>query len=191
MLRRMADLPSELLKIDLNSQSTAVPKELPKVRSAPDFAHPEGKEGRRNQSLTKPVTINDSTGEVLVRKSTGKTKVRKGQTHEEYEEQLRQYFVEEQGPTKTEVSWMEDSLIDENALNSSQLELKQVRQKLVSHAHRYYYRGRYLECLQLSEQLLERFEPYNKKNKLLRELDELKYMVKKSRSKMASVSPDA
>ncbi|KOH52656.1 YPL107Wp protein [Saccharomyces cerevisiae] len=53
--------------------------------------------GEKDQSVTKPISLDGRTGEVIVRKSTGKTKIRKGQTEEEYTQQLQHYFEVEQG----------------------------------------------------------------------------------------------
>lgn len=140
--------------------------------------------GRRNQAITKPITVNDTTGEVLVRKTTGKTKLRKGQSIEDYQEQLRQYFVEEKGPTRTNEKWMDAIEIDDILSKDMDFSLKQTRQRFVSYAQRYYYLREYTKCLQVSDWLLERFMPLNKKNKMVREIDELKYMISKSKERI-------
>lgn len=143
------------------------------------------KNGRKNQAVTKPIALDASTGEVLVRKSTGKTKVRKGQSPEEYAKQKDLFFNEENGPIRTEVGWMDS--IDISAMTASKeydVQLKQVRQKLSSHCHRLYFQRRYQECVVLCETLIELYIPVNKKNKIQKELEELEYMLQKSKAKI-------
>ncbi|CDO95196.1 unnamed protein product [Kluyveromyces dobzhanskii CBS 2104] len=139
---------------------------------------------RRSQALQRPVTIDGNTGEVLVRKTTGKTRIRRGQSTEEYQEQLEQYFLQQKGPTRTEENALQkkefDQLIADESFDYS---LKQIRQKMVSYAQLYYYERDYSNCLKVSELLLQKFEPINKKNKLLKELDELKHMIEKSKAR--------
>ncbi|KAL2708424.1 hypothetical protein KLU848_2955 [Kluyveromyces marxianus] len=192
MLRRMSDLIGEFSSFQISPLSSKI-AEGTCPTEAKFNAHSNSEidsstqynPGRRNHEPTKPITIDNATGEVLVRKTTGKAKVRKGQSAEEYQEQLRQYFIEEQGPTKTEeghlvINDFEKSMKDDN-LNFT---LKQDRQRMISYAEKFYYNRDYLDCLKVSETLLTAFEPFNKKNKMLRELEELKYMIEKSKSKV-------
>ncbi|EDO18602.1 hypothetical protein Kpol_1048p33 [Vanderwaltozyma polyspora DSM 70294] len=139
-----------------------------------------GKKGfNKDNAITKPIALDQATGEVQVRKSTGKVKIRKGQSEEEYEKQLDHFFNIEKGPTVTEVNWMDnqDALNLLNTNDEYDITIKQTRQKLTSFCERYYYQRRYEECLTLSQKLLEIFEPLNTKNKMNRELDELRYMI--------------
>ncbi|QEU61168.1 hypothetical protein KDRO_E00400 [Kluyveromyces lactis] len=178
MLRRMSELVSSLSGLNIasaGSKSVVTPSDNADLT----------KGGRRNQALTKPITIDSNTGEVLVKKTTGKTKVRRGQSVEEYKEQLRQYFLEEKGPTRTEEDALKmedfDLLIEDESFDYA---LKQVRQKMVSYAQKYYYERDYMKCLKVSEPLLHKFEPFNKKNKIRRELEELRYMIEKSKARL-------
>ncbi|CAI4036771.1 hypothetical protein SMKI_16G0720 [Saccharomyces mikatae IFO 1815] len=134
--------------------------------------------GEKDQSVTKPISLDGRTGEVIVRKSTGKTKIRKGQTEEEYVQQLRHYLQVEKGPVRTEVGWMNEvDPLAEIRDGKYEISNKHQRQVLSGFCHRLFYQRKYEECLNLSNYLLGLFEPFNVKNKMKRELEELKYMI--------------
>ncbi|KAL3232237.1 hypothetical protein RNJ44_04153 [Nakaseomyces bracarensis] len=140
--------------------------------------------GVKDQAITKPIALDGSTGEVVVRTSNGKNKVRKGQTDEEYQEQLQKYFEEEKGPQVTEVGWMakysenpEEIFAAESLFRD--LSIKHNRQTVSGICHRMYYKRQYQECQSLCQRLRVLYEPYNTKNKIHRELEELDYMIEK------------
>ncbi|QHS76627.1 uncharacterized protein SPAR_P01620 [Saccharomyces paradoxus] len=138
--------------------------------------------GEKDQSVTKPISLDSRTGEVIVRKSTGKTKIRKGQTEEEYKQQLRHYFKVEEGPVRTKVGWMDEvDLLAEIRDGKYDISNKHQRQVLSGFCHRLFYRRKYEDCLNLSTYLLGLFEPFNVKNKMKRELEELEYMIEQCR----------
>ena len=147
---------------------------------------PSNTNGKKGQAVTKPIFLDASTGEVLVSKSTGKAKVRKGQTEEEYVNQLHHYFNVENGPTVTGEKWMDGNdpwdFIKQNDEND--ITLKQTRMKLICFCERYYYQRKYKECLELSTKLKEMFQDINKKNKMQREIDELIYLVERSQLRL-------
>ncbi|CCE64668.1 hypothetical protein TPHA_0I01640 [Tetrapisispora phaffii CBS 4417] len=137
--------------------------------------------GKKDQAVTKPIAIDSTTGEVVVRKSTGKAKIRKGQSEEEYQNQLDHYFNVEKGPTITEDNWM-DSIDPLDMLNDNienDLSIKNVRHKLTSFCERYYYYKRYQECYNLAIKLREKYQAINKKNKMDREIEGLDYLIDK------------
>ncbi|CAI4851196.1 ASN_HP2_G0052140.mRNA.1.CDS.1 [Saccharomyces cerevisiae] len=138
--------------------------------------------GEKDQSVTKPISLDGRTGEVIVRKSTGKTKIRKGQTEEEYTQQLQHYFEVEQGPVRTKVGWMDevDPLVEIRE-GKYDISNKHQRQVLSGFCHRLFYQRKYKECLELSTYFLGLFEPFNVKNKMKRELEELEYMIERCR----------
>lgn len=140
--------------------------------------------GRKNQSITKPISLDANTGEVLVRKSTGKTRVRKGQSDEEYNEQLYEYFQVQNGPRRREEGWANTvsvaNLLDKNP----DLNIKQERQKLTGMCHVLYYRKQYEECAIACGQLIPRYNDVNKNKKISKEIQELEYMIKRSKELM-------
>ncbi|CAI4053233.1 hypothetical protein SKDZ_16G1660 [Saccharomyces kudriavzevii ZP591] len=142
--------------------------------------------GEKDQSVIKPISLDGRIGEVIVRKSTGKTKIRKGQTEEEYGQQLRHYFQVEEGPVRTEVGWMDkvDPLAD---IRDGKYDIsnKHQRQVLSGFCHRLFYQRKYEQCLNLSSYLLGLFEPFNVKNKMKRELEELEYMIEQCRGQVS------
>lgn len=154
--------------------------ELSAARSADDIGGYSRKNGAKNQSITKPVSLDENSGEVLVRKGTGKTKVRKGQSEEEYQNQLYQYFQVEGGPKRTEIGWM-DNVDPLELLKDCKFEEKLTRQKLSDFCRRLYYRRDYAKCADLCDELIERYQPLNKKNKIAREIQELESMAGNSR----------
>ncbi|SCU93631.1 LAFA_0F17414g1_1 [Lachancea sp. 'fantastica'] len=141
--------------------------------------------GRPNQAVTKPISLDAETGEVLVRKSTGKTKIRKGQSSEEYENEKSHFFDVEKGPVWTPVGWMtkEVPLPKKNSESVPDLTLKQARQKLMGYCHILYYRKRYHECAQACESLITQFENLESRKRVQKEIDELKGMLEQSRTK--------
>ncbi|QLL30878.1 hypothetical protein HG536_0A06930 [Torulaspora globosa] len=156
--------------------------ELTAARSADDAGGYSRRNGAKNQSITKPISLDETSGEVLVRKATGKTKVRKGQSDEEYQNQLYQHFQVEGGPKRTEIGWMDnvqpmDLLKDPN----EHFEVKLTRQKLSDFCRRLYYHRDYAKCAELCDELVERYQPLNKKNKIAREIQELEFMAESSR----------
>ncbi|CAR23639.1 uncharacterized protein KLTH0E13750g [Lachancea thermotolerans CBS 6340] len=178
-----------MLRNQVYKQTSMIARDFAKLQiSVPTAADGEKysstASGRPNQSVTKPVSLDSSTGEVLVRKSTGKTKVRKGQTAEEFERQCAQFFDVERGPVWTPVGWMttRDPLLTLDTDPSSDLKIKQVRQKLASHCHLLYYRKQYADCARLCERLLSRFEALDNRKKIQREIDELHYMLERCRA---------
>lgn len=166
-----------------NIRVMSVISDVAAARRADDASGYSRTNGIKNQSITKPLSLDDSSGEVLVRKATGKSKVRKGQSEEEYQGQLHQYFEVEQGPKRTDIGWMDK--VDPMALLNDpekDLQIKNTRQKLTSFCQRLYYQKRYAECAALCDELLPRYEPFNKKNKIKRELEELEYMAQQSKN---------
>ncbi|CCH59270.1 hypothetical protein TBLA_0B04330 [Henningerozyma blattae CBS 6284] len=129
--------------------------------------------GRKNQSVTKPVTVDSETGEILVRRATGKARVRRGQTEEEYNEQLRQYFTEENGPTRTEPNFMDNVNDFDEKLDTMDLSIKQNRLRLQAYPQRAYYRRNYSICKDLCSKLILKVKDIPK---IQRELEELEYM---------------
>lgn len=139
--------------------------------------------GVKDQAITKPIALDGTSGEVVVRTSNGKNKVRKGQTHDEYQEQLAMYFEQEGGPQVTEPLWMDkyagtDEIFAADSLFKD-LSIKHNRQTVSGICHRMYYRRQYKQCLELCKKLRTMYEPYNTKNKIHRELEELDYMVER------------
>ncbi|CUS23929.1 LAQU0S12e03202g1_1 [Lachancea quebecensis] len=177
MFRNLVRRQKSMIARDFEKLEISVPT------AADDEKHASGTSGRPNQSVTKPVSLDASTGEVLVRKSTGKTKVRKGQTTDEFERQRSHFFEVERGPVWTPVGWMtsQDPLLKLDTDPSSDLEIKQVRQKLASHCHLLYYRKQYADCAGLCESLLLRFEALGNRKKIQREIDELHHMLERCR----------
>ncbi|CCD25074.1 uncharacterized protein NDAI_0E02570 [Naumovozyma dairenensis CBS 421] len=143
--------------------------------------------GIKDQAVTKPESLNATTGEVLVKKSTGKSRVRKGQTEEQYQTQLYEYFELEEGPIRTEVDWMNNIKEPDDILSWEKfdLEVKHARLVLNGVCYRLYFQRRYKECLEFGTKLLDLYKPYNEnhKNKLKKEIDELEYMQKQCLSK--------
>lgn len=108
----------------------------------------------------KPTELDAATGEILVKKSTGAKRVRRGQTTEEYQEQLRQFRKEEHGPTCLHPGWMQnlgtlDDFLDARRLTKEDLKVKHIRHEAVGLAHRLHYRRRRSEALKICEQLAE------------------------------------
>ncbi|SCU87242.1 LAME_0D09318g1_1 [Lachancea meyersii CBS 8951] len=147
--------------------------------AADDAPHIKNTCGRPNQAVTKPISLNADTGEVMVRKSTGKTKVRKGQSSDEYEHQRSHFFDVEKGPIWTPVGWMtkENPLQKLDSDPEFDISLKQARQKLISYCHILYYRKRYENCAQACENLITRLETLDGRKKVQKEIDELKQML--------------
>ncbi|QLG74966.1 hypothetical protein HG535_0H02930 [Zygotorulaspora mrakii] len=137
--------------------------------------------GKKNQSVTKPVSLDSTTGEVLVRTSTGKTRVRRGQSDEEYKRQLHDYFQVQNGPKVTEVGWMDHE--NANAMLNADIDfsIKPERQKIAGFCRVLYYRRQYSECAELCGKLIPRYEEINKNNKIRKEINELGYMLERSR----------
>lgn len=156
--------------------------EVTAARLADDASRYSRTNGIKNQSITKPISLDDASGEVMVRRATGKSRVRKGQSNEEYQQQLHEYFDVEKGPKRTEIGWM-DSLDPMTLLADPKedLQIKGTRQKLTSFCERFYYQKRYAECAALCDELLPRYQPYNKKNKIKKEIQELEYMAEQSK----------
>lgn len=156
--------------------------EITVARLADDTSGYSRTNGVKNQSITKPISLDETSGEVVVRKATGKSKIRKGQSDEEYQNQLHQYFEVEKGPKRTEIGWMDTAdykTVIKDSENS--LQLKGTRQKLSGFCERLYYQRKYAECASLCDELLPKYEPFNKKNKIKREIEELEYMAKRSK----------
>lgn len=140
--------------------------------------------GEKDQAITKPIALDGASGEVLVRTSNGKSKVRKGQTDDEYREQLKLYFEEERGPQVAEENWMDKFAADPEQIFAADslfrdLSVKHNRQMVSGICHRMYYKKQYRECLELCKRLRTAYEPYNTKNKIHRELEELDYMIER------------
>ncbi|SCW03658.1 LAFE_0G15324g1_1 [Lachancea fermentati] len=142
------------------------------------------KPGQKNQSVTKPISLDSATGEVLVRKSTGKAKIRKGQPEDEYERQKAHFFEVENGPLRTEANQKgPNDLLKklENPLDDD-LTLKQTRQRFTSECHRLYFKKEYRNCAAACRRLIELYESLENK-RILKEIDELSYMLNKSEEK--------
>ncbi|KAH7588406.1 Uncharacterized protein AO441_002049 [Nakaseomyces glabratus] len=147
--------------------------------------------GVKDQAITKPVSLDDNTGEVVVRTSTGKSKIRKGQTEEEYRHQLKLYFEDERGPQVTEIGWLDEYIVDQDKIFSEEslfhdLSIKHNRQTVSGICHKLYYQRDYENCVSLAQKLRDLFEPYNTKNKIHRELEELDYMISKCNERLGS-----
>ncbi|QLQ81517.1 hypothetical protein HG537_0F02780 [Torulaspora globosa] len=156
--------------------------ELSAASSADDLSGYSRINGTKNQSITKPISLDENSGEVMVRKATGKMKVRKGQSDEEYQGQLYEYFQVENGPKRTEIGWMDNIDASELLMDCKDcFELKLTRQKLSDLCRRLYYRRDYAKCAELCDELIERYQPLNKKNKISREIQELETMAANSR----------
>lgn len=125
------------------------------------------------------ISVDGITGEVTIRKASGKVKVRKGQSKEEYENQLYDYFQLNAGPKRTEEKWM-DKVDPLTLLQEMDLTIKLNRQSLTNFCERLYYQKRYPECLKLGQELVRRYQEVNKSNKMQREIEELEYMIKRS-----------
>ncbi|AET40940.1 uncharacterized protein Ecym_7088 [Eremothecium cymbalariae DBVPG len=143
---------------------------------------PDHKDGRKNSAITSPIVLDDYTGEVLVKKATGKSKIRKGQSEEDYQDQLVQFFQCGQGPVRTEVGWM-DKLCLEN--HNYDISIKQERQKLTSYCQRLYFNKKFHESHEFALKLLELYRPMDKKNKMVKEIEELEYIIKNSKEKQS------
>lgn len=177
---KAAWLPPKLTPIA--SRITRSMSDLSAARPADDFGEYSRRNGVKNQSITKPISLDEKSGEVLVRKATGKTKVRKGQSEEEYQNQLYDYFQVQEGPKRTEIGWMNNvEPMDLVKDPSVQLELKPTRQTLSNFCQRFYYRREYSRCAELCDELIHRYQAFNKKNKITREIQELELMAENSR----------
>ncbi|SMN21187.1 similar to Saccharomyces cerevisiae YPL108W Cytoplasmic protein of unknown function [Maudiozyma saulgeensis] len=139
-----------------------------------------GKNGIPNQSITKPITVDSNTGEVIVKTVTGKKRIRKGQSLEQYEEQLQHFYEVEKGPTWTPIGWMDSNEKFENSLNTLDLEIKHNRLLLMGFIHRWYYNRDYLICLKACNEIEQKYKTlqYSEK-KMKREIDELDHVIKK------------
>ncbi|AGO14072.1 AaceriAGR217Cp [[Ashbya] aceris (nom. inval.)] len=127
--------------------------------------------GRPNQAVTLPVALDSSTGEVLVRKATGKTRVRKGQTEEQYLEQLQQYFVRDGGPELTDEGWLD------RGAPAAPARTKQERHRLAAVYQRLYFLGRRREAAAVAHQLLQTYAGPGAPPQLARELAELEHVI--------------
>ncbi|SCU84725.1 LADA_0D03422g1_1 [Lachancea dasiensis] len=169
-------LAQELEKLHIAAAGTFILSEAP--------SETKNGAGRPNQAVTKPISVDPDTGEVIVRKSTGKSKIRKGQSSDEYERQRDHFFNVEKGPVWTPVGWMtkEDPLdrLDKNP--ESDIRLKQTRQKLMSHCHLLYYRKQYEDCAQICQTLITRFEVLESRKKIQKEIDELAHILQRCRA---------
>ncbi|KAL6942938.1 hypothetical protein ACO0RG_001908 [Hanseniaspora osmophila] len=112
----------------------------------------------KNKAVTKPIELDSSTGEVLVRKATGKTKLRKGQSEQEYQEQ-KKIYQDNQGPLRKEEGWFavtnENIPLDTETQREHCVVDKQKRALLNSRVYYYYYRKDYQMCVKLVSQLVE------------------------------------
>ncbi|AAS54707.2 AGR217Cp [Eremothecium gossypii ATCC 10895] len=130
-----------------------------------------GRDGRPNQAVTLPVALDSATGEVLVRKATGKTRVRKGQTEEQYCEQLQQYFERDGGPECTDEGWLD------RAAPAAAARTKQERQRLAAVYQRLYFLGRRRDAAAVARQLLQTYAGAGAPPQLARELAELEHVI--------------
>ncbi|AMD19639.1 HCL512Wp [Eremothecium sinecaudum] len=151
--------------------------EIPLTTDDPTGILPNTKIGRKNHAITKPITVDAETAEVLVRKPTGKPRLRKGQSEENYQEQLVEFFENSRGPLRTEEGWMDALDID----NTFDITIKQERQKLTAYCQRLYFRGEYAASYAMAMKLLPKYESINHKNKLEREISELQYIMTRSK----------
>ncbi|KAL6947160.1 hypothetical protein ACO0QE_002032 [Hanseniaspora vineae] len=112
----------------------------------------------KNKAVTRPIELDPSTGEVLVRKATGKTKLRKGQSEEEYQEQ-KKIYQNNQGPIRKEEGWLaitnENIPLDTETQREHCIVDKQKRALLNSRVYYYYYKKDYQVCAKLVSQLLD------------------------------------
>lgn len=137
-----------------------------------------GKAGVPNQAITKPITVNSDTGEVIVKKSTGKQRVRKGQDVEQYREQLRHFYEVEKGPTVTPEGWMTPQGFDE-MINTLDLENKHNRLVIMGFIHRWYYNREYITCLKHCKIIQEKYNSLKVIKVMKKEFDELQYIANK------------
>ncbi|CAB4255781.1 similar to Saccharomyces cerevisiae YPL108W Cytoplasmic protein of unknown function [Maudiozyma barnettii] len=140
----------------------------------------KGKSGIPNQSMTKPITVDSNTGEVIVKKFTGKQRIRKGQSLEQYEEQLQHFYDVEKGPTVTPIGWLASNEKFQSSLDTLDLEVKHNRLLLMGFIHRWYYNRDYSLCLKACNEIQQKYKTikYSEK-KMKREIDELKYVMEK------------
>lgn len=81
------------------------------------------------KNVTTPVTLNNETGEVIVKKASGKIKVRTGQTVEDYLDQRSQFWqTDSKECTNLNIGWMSENF-DIDALLSSIDTLKSSKHK--------------------------------------------------------------
>lgn len=113
-------------------------------------------------------TIND--GEVLVSKGSGRLKVRKGQTEEEFQEQMVRFS---EGPVVNTMQWLEE--VDYKGIDPT---VKSDRLKLENLAQMLYYKRQYDECLKVVETGLELFKDLPRK-RVQTEWAELEYLKEK------------
>lgn len=136
--------------------------------------------GVPNQAIGKPVTVDAATGEVIVKKFTGKERVRKGQTQEQYEEQLGQFCSVEGGPANTPVGWMDKDGAFAAAVAEQDLEVKHSRLVLMGFVHKAYYEKQYAKCLELCETVNKSYALLEcGQKRMKREYDELAYIAQK------------
>jgi len=121
-----------------------------------------------NNNSSSNQTIDSTTGEVLVKKGSGKTKVRKGQTDEEYQQQLQQF--RSSGPVLNTKTWLEE--IDLTKIDPN---VKSDRAKLENLTERLYFKRDYVKCLETTDYALKLFNDLNKK-KIQNEIEELIYL---------------
>ncbi|SCU94677.1 LANO_0E07646g1_1 [Lachancea nothofagi CBS 11611] len=178
MFKKLSIVLSEMIGKELQKLQITAPTAVENGASAPNTC------GRPNQAVTKPISLDSTTGEVMVRKSTGKTKIRKGQSTEEYESQREHFFEVEKGPVCTPEGWMtkEGPLPRLDSDPDFDIKLKQTRQKLTSHCHLLYYRKSYEECAQLCQVLISRFDVLENRKKLEKEIQELAHMLQRCKS---------
>ncbi|SCU92017.1 LAMI_0E08372g1_1 [Lachancea mirantina] len=164
-----------------------VSKGLADLKVEQTVTDPQGNPGTKNRAVTKPVSLNAATGEVMVKKSTGKSKIRKGQPEKEYQRQLEHYIGVEKGPLHTPEGWMAKNEALREVVEGPELDLtlKQDRQQLVSRCHLLYYERQYAECAAYCEKLLSRFEVLTDAKRTQKEKDELRYILKQCQSKLS------
>ncbi|KAG0669615.1 hypothetical protein C6P45_003520 [Maudiozyma exigua] len=144
----------------------------------------KGKNGIPNQSMTKPITVDANTGEVIVKKFTGKQRIRKGQSQEQYEAELQHFYEVEKGPVRTNIGWMSSWEEFERNLNGLDLEIKHNRLILMSFLHRWYYLRDYASCLKACNEIQLKYKTLNyDEKKMKREINEINYIIEKCSNK--------
>ncbi|CCF58221.1 hypothetical protein KAFR_0E00670 [Kazachstania africana CBS 2517] len=138
--------------------------------------------GTKDQVITKPIQSNDGTGEVVVKKSTGKLKVRKGQTEEQYQEQLAHFNDVEKGPVVTDINWMDQYDNDPLKFQSesvlfNDLTVKHNRLVLTGFIHRLYYQKNYQDCYKFASMVKDKYTSLSCHKKMKKEFEELDYIL--------------
>lgn len=131
--------------------------------------------------VTTPVTLNQETGAVAVKKSSGKVKIRRGQTQEEYLRQREQFWQNDvENCTGLDLGWRSHG--GGGAPEVTDWTDKQERTKVLDHLTWLYYHGERKQCLKLIQtQVWNQFDTLNTipplRNKLKKEMGLLQCLL--------------